>query len=83
MPKLVEVLFDRYIQNVYKGQVLQPDQFQELRKCFFAAVWGTIHEIGEVSSKLPEPQAVQVFESMTQECRKMADDEIKRWYNLN
>lgn len=83
MPKLVEVLFNKYIENVYKGQSLEPGQFDELRKCFYAAVYGTLYEVSEVSGKYPEALAMKVLSSMRRECKEIAQDVLDKMYESN
>ncbi len=83
MPKLVETLFNRYIEKVYPGQTLPPDQLGELRKCFYAAVWGAMHEVGEVSSKYPEAVAMKVLSSMERECTDLVQEVLDKWYKSN
>lgn len=80
MQRLVEKLFKQYIEKVYNGQQLPPDQHEELRRCFYASVYVTLFEVSDVSSRLTEDQAIKVFETMMQECQLVAREVLEKYY---
>lgn len=82
-PNFMELLFQKYLEQIYPGQTLPPTQVLELKNAFFAAGWAVLHEVSEVSSKMPEHLAMLVLSSMERECKKHAGEAIDRMYRNN
>lgn len=80
--KFVELLFERYIKQVYEGPISEV-QRKELKNCFYAAYWSAIHEISSVSSALPEDVACQMLDKLSQECQDHAKEVLEKMYRSN
>lgn len=84
MNNFVDILFKKYIERVYKEVLPLPDvQMKELRKCFFAAVWATLHETSAVAGERTEEEAEKVLASIHAECEREVQGVLDKWYEGN
>jgi hypothetical protein len=78
-----EALFQKYIEAVYPGQTLPPDQLHEVKRGFYSGMWAAFHEVQSVAEALPEHAAIATLKKFQDDCYALAEPAIKKLYQMN